>query len=228
MPLTTLDVEHTLNTLRIELPGASDHGIKQTLWNVIKEFLQDSNSWIEHQHLNVIANKQHYSIVPRDAGQIIRLQGVWDGFRNPINATMAQLGILHVHEKIQVTSVPTTPGQPLVFSAQNPWLIVFVKNIVQPTTKDELPICPKFVLGVYSTYIEAGVMGRMMNQPNKSYSNPAMAKDHLARFKDGINVARNDTFNQNVQGGQRWRYPQQFYTRNQRQGVSTAWPLESF
>jgi hypothetical protein len=227
MPLSTTEVEHTLNTLRIELPGSSDAGIKVVLWNVIKEFLQDSNAWIENQSLNVTSGVQDYGVTPLDGGQTVRLVGVLDGFNVPVNATMQNFGTLHVISKIQVTSIPGNPGQPIVLSASNPWTVILVKNIDLPKTRDDLPICPRFVLQVYSNYIEAGVMGRMMSQKNKSYSDPQLGKEHLARFKDGVNIARNDAWNQNVFGGQRWRYPQQFSVGTQRNGVSTAWPTGS-
>lgn len=227
MPLSTLDVEHSLNTLRIELPGSSDAGIKVVLWNVIKEFLQDSNAWIEQQPLNVISGTQDYSITPLDGGQTIRLVAVLDGFNVAVNATMQNFGTLNVRTKIQVTSVPVTPGTPIVLSAQNPWTVFLVKNIALPKTRDDIPICPAFVLQVYSNYIEAGVMGRMMSQKNKSYSDPQLGKEHLMRFKDGVNIARNDAWNQNILGGQRWMYPRQFSVASQRNGVSTAWPTGS-
>lgn len=229
MPLAQADVDYVLNDLRIGLPGASDAGIRQALWGVIKEFLQDSNSWIEYQKLLVAAGTQTYTITPRDGGQIIRLIGVLDGNLVPIRATMPTLGSLCIETPITVTSIDQATTATST-SATNPWTVGIVKNIQLPGTKDKLPIAPAFVLQVYSKAIIAGVLGKMMMQQGASYTNLPLSKFHMADFKDGIGVARTDTWNQNVQGGQRWAFPQQFATRSQRGYTSTAqpWPMERF
>jgi hypothetical protein len=85
------------------------------------------------------------------------------------------------------------------------------------------------VLQVYQEAIKAGVCGRMMLQPGKAHSNPALAQYHLKRFRDQIGIARTQTWNQNLQGGQRWQFPQGFATHTQRGYTSTSqpWPQET-
>lgn len=229
MPLQQPDIDFVMNELRIALPGASDDGIKQALWGVIKEFLQDSNGWIEKQKLLVTAGVNDYTITPRDGGQIIRLVGVVDGNLIPVKAVMASLGTLNVLQAITVTSIDQ-PVVPKTTSATNPWTVCIVKNIQLPGTRDKLPVAPQFVLQVYSETIKDGVCGKMMLQPGTSYTNVQLAKYHLARFRDGIGIARTDIWNQNLQGGQRWAFPQNFATHSQRGYTSTAqpWPMETF
>jgi hypothetical protein len=227
MPFNPLDVEYVLNECRIKLPGSADSGIKQELWGVIKEFLQDTNSWIEHQKLLVTANVCHYDVTPRDGGQIIRLIGVLDGNRVPVSATMSNLGRLEIHQQINISSVDV-PLTDRSTASNHPWKFCIVKNIVFPQTKDQLPIAPDFVLRVYSGTIVDGVLGKMMMQQSKAYSNVALGKYHMQRFRDGIGIARNDAWNQNVLGGQRWRFPQGFAAGSQLTWANTAWPSESF
>lgn len=229
MPLTAADIDFLLNELRIELTGSSEAGIKQALWGAIKEFLADTESWIEQQQLLVTALVQSYNITPRDQGQVVRLVGVLDGNLIPVPCVMSDLGTLQVLQPITVSSIDTVVN-PAATSATNPWLVCIVKNIVLPGTRDTLPIAPKFVLSVYSEAIKAGVLGRMMLQPGRTYSNAPLAKYHLTKFRDQIGVARTQTWNQNLHGGQRWAFPQTFATRSQRGYASTAqpWPMETF
>jgi hypothetical protein len=227
MALAALDVAYVMNECRIKLTGASDSGIQQELWGVIKEFLQDSNAWIEHQKLLVTAGIQCYNVVPRDGGQIIRLIGVVDGNRLPVNATMQNLGRLDIHQQINVSSVDIAPTDHTT-AANHPWCFAIVKNIAFPATRDGIPIAPEFVLKVYSGAIIDGVLGKMMLQQAKSYTNKELGTYHLKRYRDEIGIARNDTWNQNVQGGQRWRFPNQFATHNQRGGSVQTWPAERF
>lgn len=227
--LEQADIDFLMNECRIELTGSSETGIKQALWGVIKEFLGDSESWIERQQLLVTAGVQSYNIAPRDGGQIVRLVGVIDGNLVPVPAVMTELGTLNVLQPITVTSIDTTvtPG---ATSATNPWQVCFVKNIQLPSTRAGFPIAPRFVLQVYSEAIRVGVLSRMMMSPGKAYTNLPLAKVHGAKFKDQITVARTQTWNQNLQGGQRWAYPQNFGKGTQRGYTSTAqpWPMETF
>lgn len=226
MPLSTLDVAYVMNECRIKLTGASDTGIQQELWGVIKEFLQDTNSWIEYQKLLVQAGVQEYDVAPATGGQIIRLVGVIDGNCIPVNATMPNLGRLCIHQRITTTSIDVTPPAGTT-SATNPWKFAVVKNIAFPQTRELVPIAPEFVLKVYSQAIIDGVLGKSMLQQAKSYTNKELGQYHLKRFRDEIGIARNDAYNQNVQGGQRWSFPQQFATHTQRGGSAGGpWPAE--
>lgn len=227
MALATMDVTYVLNECRIKLPGASDTGIQQELWGAIKEFLQDSNSWIEHQQLLVTAGLNEYSVAPREGGQIVRLVGVIDGNRVPVKASMPTLGVIQVFQRITISSVVVAPTDHTT-AANHPWCFSIVKNIAFPQTKDALPIAPEFVLKVYSQGIIDGVLGRMMMQQAKSYTNIQLGTYHMKRFRDAIGIARNDVWNQNLQGGQRWSFPQQFATHSQRAGTGGPWPAESF
>lgn len=223
MSLAALDVAYVLNECRIKLPGASDSGIQQELWGTIKEFLQDTNAWIEHQKLLVTAGVQSYVVTPREGGQIIRLVGVIDGNRSPVSAAMQNLGTLDVFQTINISSVVIPPTD-TTLAANHPWTFCVVKNIAFPQTKDLLPIAPEFVLKVYSQAIIDGVLGRMMMQQAKTYTNTQLGTYHLKRFRDEIGTARNDTWNQNLLGGQRWRFPA-FAGGSQRNSVA-PWPVE--
>lgn len=225
MPLAPMDVAYIMNECRIKLTGASDSGIQQELWGVIKEFLQDTNSWIEYQKLLVVAGTQEYDVAPATGGQIIRLLGVLDGNRVPVNATMPTLGRLCINQRITVSSIDVVPAVGTT-SASNPWKFAVVKNIAFPQTKELMPIAPEFVLKVYSQAIIDGVLGKSMLQQAKSYTNKELGQYHLKRFRDEIGIARNDVQNQNVQGGQRWCFPQQFATYNQRGNSAGPWPPE--
>ena len=227
MPLAEQDIEFLLNECRIELTGASEAGIKQALWGTIKEFLADTESWIEIQSLLVTAGVQDYVLSPRDGGQIVRLVGVLNGNLCPVNAVMPNIPTLNVITPITVTSIDTVVD-PQATTASNPWTVCIVKNIQLPATRDRIPVCPVFVLQIYSEAIKSGVVGKMMLQPGKPHTNLPLAKYHLAKFRDQIGIARTQTWNQNLQGGQRWCFPQTFATHTQRgySFASNPWPQE--
>ncbi len=223
MPLQELDIEYMLNECRMKLTGASDGGIKTEMFGVIKEFLQDSNSWRENVELLVTAGTQEYAIVPRTGGQIIRLEGVYDGYRFPVTAAMPDFSNLTVYQTVNVTSVAQAPTD-TSRQATTPWIVCVVKNVALPTTTDNFPICPDWLLKVYSTYIIDGILGNMMTQSGKSWTNVQIGMYHRKRFRDGIGIARTAARTENVVGGQSWSYPRQFGFGSQRGSISTAWP----
>jgi len=218
------DTEDFMNECRIKLVGASDAGIKQELFHTLKEFFNDSRSWIDSQHLNVTANVQRYQLYSEGGGQIIGLVAVWDGWRVPVPASMPEFGELHVHMPVQVSTIVPTSLGPQPLSQTNPWLVRFTQNVQRPTERDNFPLCPAWTLRVYGEHILDGVLGRMMHQENKSFTNPQLAVYHLQRFRTGIQLARTAANRANIQGAQTWRYPRGWESYTQRGGVSTAWP----
>lgn len=229
MSLNKQDFERFMNDCRIKLTGASDAGIKQEFFNTCKEFLADSMSWVQHQHLDVIAGEQRYELSPTTGyGQIIRLIGVWDGNRIPVPAELPDFKTLHVHWQVQTTTVPPPPGAPPTRSATNPWLVVYNMNVVDPVDRNDVPQVPEFLLRVYSEHIKDGVLGRMMNEQNKSYSNQTIGQYHLRRFRTGIQIARTAADHGNIAGGQRWSFPRGWGSNTQRGGMVSAWPPETF
>lgn len=222
MPLEAQDVQFLLDSCRVKLPGSTDANIKHELFSTVKEFLNDSDAWVETINLRVTAGTQEYALVPKTGGQIITLMCVLDGIRCPVKAAMPEFGVLQVHQTVNVTSIAQAATD-LSRKATTPWLVQVVKNVKLPTTKDSLPIVPDFVLAVYSEYIKDGILGRMMTEQAKPYTNMQAGAMHLKRYRDGIGIARSKSWAQNLVGGQRWAFPQQFATNSQRNSVS-GWP----
>ena len=207
------DVERLLNLVRTELIGASDAGIKGQLYDVCREFFKDSNSWYEIISVPILSGHRHYRITPRDGGMILRLATIWDNNHITMPAIMPHLD-------------PPSAELELVYP-QNVNMTaraIVTKQIVEPTTKDMLPDAPRWLLPVYHETILDGVLGKMMAQTTKSYSNDTQAVYHLRRFRDGCMQARVASERANLYGGQAWRFPNTFRTNSQRGGVSTPFP----
>jgi len=207
------DVERLLNLARTELVGASDAGIKGQLYDVCREFFKDSNSWYEIISVPILSGHRHYRITPRDGGMILRLATIWDSNHITMPAIMPHLD-------------PPSAELELVYP-QNVNMTaraIVTKQIVEPTTQDMLPDAPRWLLPVYHETILDGVLGKMMAQTTKSYSNDTQAVYHLRRFRDGCMQARVASERANLYGGQAWRFPNTFRTSSQRGGVSTPFP----
>jgi hypothetical protein len=207
------DVERLMNLARTELLGGSDAGIKAQLCDVVREFFKDSNSWYEHIPISVIANQRWYRITPAHGGMILRLAAVWDANHIALPSILPRLD-------------PPSAELELVYPQNNSYTAkcIVTKQIAEPITRDMLPDAPNWLLPAYHETILDGVLGKMMGQSNKSYSNDTLSTYHLRRFRDGIMQARVASERANLYGGQAWRFPNSFRTNSQRGGVSTPFP----
>lgn len=220
MALDPRELDQFITMANVQLVGASIGGIKAELYETLKEFFTDSNCWTEDILFTPKAGVTDYALAPREDGQIIRLIGVWDKLGIPVPAFMRNFGTIKLVNPSNVEGSSTTPP--------TQWFARVVKTITLPTTKDATPIAPPWTLGVYSIQILDGVLGKMMSQQQKSYSNSTSAAYHLKRFRTAIQMARTAANRANNVGAQSWSYPRGWGCNTQRGGVSTAWPSRAF
>lgn len=217
MALNPHEVQQFITQAQMKLTGASEVGIKAELYDVMKEFMSDSDAWQEDIQFIPQAAVTDYALSPREDGQIIRLVGVWDDKGIPVPAFMRNFGTIKMLHAPQNTGTATTQ-----------WFARVSKTITLPTSSKLLPIGPDWTLRVYSVHLLDGVLGKMMGQQNKSYSNSVTSAYHLRRFRTAIQITRTAAARANIKGGQTWAYPQSFASGSQRGGVSTAWPSRAF
>jgi hypothetical protein len=213
MAIQKQDLDRLMNECEVQLPGATRAGIRGTMFNVMDEFLSDSNSWIEWIPLTIGANTQNYTIAPAQGGQIKRLSHVVDQNSVLYPATVVDLQ----PPSAQIWFVwPTN-------MTVNVNAVVY-KSIVLPNQHGDVPDGPSWLVPQYERAIEAGVVGRMQMQKAKSYSDPTNGPINVKRLRDGIAMARTQAMRAYLYGGQAWRYPRNFRTNSQRGGVSTPFP----
>jgi len=186
------------------LTGASDASVKAQFFDVLREFFDNSNAWLETINFVVVSNSLDYPLTPI-SGRILRLAGVVDQNNVQQNAVMAIPGIVHF-------LYPYTNTQPMT--------AMVVKNVDKPLECFP-PDFPDWFLPAYGLGVQDGILGKMMAQPGNSWSDRATAMYHLQRFRDSMMHARVATRLANKVGGQAWAYPQQYRTTSQRGGVST-------
>lgn len=196
------DLDQLMNQLRVKLVGASDAGLKAQLYDVCTEFFRDSLSWYEIIPFTAQPNIVDYSVTPTE-GMIIQLAAVVNGDGSLCSASMFDVGTVHL---------ANAPNESQTLYA------TVIKTVGLPNTNDMVPMAPDWLLPQWHLEIQSGVLGNMMLQTDKSYSDRAGALYHLKRFRDGIAQARARTLRANTQGTQAWRFPGSFATNTQRGG----------
>lgn len=208
MPIERKNFERFLDLARVKAMGASDAGIKADFFEAASEFFNDSNAWQEQVTFQTVAGETEYTVQPSTEGRIIRLAGVLDQNLVPQNALMPDIGT------VTLQNAPNTVQTLTAY---------FVKTVDLPADRG-VPLMPDALFKKYFTWLLDGVVGRLMTQPNKPYSNEKMADYHLKRFRNGVSKARIETQRANTSGAGSWRFPQTFAVRGQRPGISVGNP----
>jgi hypothetical protein len=195
-------IDRMMASLRPRLPGALDGAIQNELFIVVDEFLRGSLAWREKIEVQMQVGVCEYDVVPDQSAIILQLMGVKDITEcgRGIRAGMPEPGVL----KIQC---PPTQADLL--------LVEVSLTVNAPTSKDGYPLVPLWLCDRYAqTAWLDGVLGKMMSQPAKPYSNQQMASFHLKRFRGWISKAKVARQHANVYRGQNWQFPQQFNVRH--------------
>src|SRR6516164_5695171 len=135
MAIQKQDFDRMINECEVQLPGATRAGIKGTLFNVLDEFLSDSNSWLEWIPFVIVSDTQNYTITPAQGGQIKRLGQVID--KNCVRYPATVVGLQ-----------PPAADLWLVWPTNvtvNVQAIVY-KSIVLPNQHDQVPDAPSWLL----------------------------------------------------------------------------------
>jgi hypothetical protein len=205
--------------VKVKLVGVSEAGFKGELYDVLTEFFNDSSCWTQCATINAVPGTTIYPVTVTE-GQIIRLNGVTaldvqpssslptspapQGTYRFIPALMGEIGL------IQLKHSPNTAET---------YYVDLVTNVSLPTAREMMPIAPDWVLPIWHVGILDGVLGKMMSDPNKSYTSATQAVYHLKRFRDAIARARVSKLRANTIGSAAWRFPQQFRMTSQQGGV---------
>jgi hypothetical protein len=243
--------DRMIDQVRTELLGASKEGIKQAIFRAYREWFDLSNSWQEQVDFTIVPNVQTYLLTSAEipSGQPLRLLGVYDNNLIPWPAAMPNMNLANLPSP--ANTAPPTPagtapvlGTIYLYTMPSTTQLAYasiVKTCQLPgetaigggpggATGDDddeddyadLPLVPLWFVNQWEEKIFEGVVGRLMNQPDKPYSNPKQADYHLRRFQMEAANARVAALRANTYGRQAWTYPSQWRSNSQRGGVSTG------
>lgn len=215
MPINKVDLDQLLNTARVTLVGASDAGMRNALYDVMSEFLNDSSIWTQDITLVVQTDVLTYPLFVSE-GQIIRLVQVANygtavpDANTPQNFTFEAA----LMPEIGTLVLKNSPNSTCYL------LATVVTNVKLPLDKNMLPQAPDWLLPIWHVGLLDGLLGRMMLQPDKSYSSSKLGEYHLRRFRDAVGRARTSKLRANTNGAAAWTFPQQFRSSSQIGGRS--------
>jgi hypothetical protein len=190
-----------LADVQVRAPGALDDAIKREFFTLLEEFFKTTSVWREDIPVSVESGTTSYELVPTGASLINKLMWVFDNSQIQVAATMSEPGTM---------VLKNAPSQ----SAE--WTATVCLSVKDPADRDSIPQFPAWILERYRVDFLDGLVGRLLAQPAKPYSNQPLSVFHLRRWRSAMAVARSEAQRNNVFRAQAWRFPQAFATRTRR------------
>lgn len=195
-------IDDLINEIIVELPGATNNNIKLVTGIALREFLVDSACWrMELRPFTVKANKEDYYLDPPFSNtRILYVHHASVKLGN----SWVPMGNLNEGQYRNSVTNNIVSGRPQYFKgyADTPGKIAIHPKIAEDFEQGVIPTVslmyrepwdgqiPVFITRYWREVLNAGILGKMMSQQDKPYSNPSMAKYHLRRFRSGIARAR--------------------------------------
>ena len=191
------ELERLMDNLRTRLPGARDVTIQLELFNVVRDYLDQTNIWSEDLEIQTRAGDLTYDLVPTGVASISRILSITDDENRIVQGSMDEDDVL--------TLVRDPDGKVLT--------VKVALTTVDPTDRDGYPQAPDWLWSGHYEAILEGVLGRMMSHVAKPYSSERMAIFHMRNYSGAISAARVDWVRGKRFRTQAWRFPQTFTMR---------------
>lgn len=214
---TPADITRLMNNARTQLSGATDGLIQQELFNVMDDFFKKSNVWNEDIELAIAGGDPAntiYELVPTGPALIDKLLWV---FEKPTSTSIGRGAGINAY--MSVPGEMTLRTQP---SSDTIYIATVALTVQDPTLRNGYVTFPAWVLAKYRETVLDGLLGRMMAQPNKPWSNSQLGVFHLRKFRQQTASARVEWMRNNNYNAQAWAFPQGFSGGSQR-GSSRSW-----
>lgn len=203
-----------LNDARVRLPGAIDSALISEIYNTLDDFFRHSLRWRCIIPLLVDPSSQCYTVTP-SVGKPALL--IWVSPDKDITAqdgtyppSAIQPAVVFVNARMPI------PGQIELAYAPNmeqTYYVCMALTVRDPVAQSGFPVVPDWILDHYRQGITDGLIGNMMTQSAKPYTNIQAAAYHLGRFRVSKNQAKNDAQHQSTFRAQNWTFPQSFNVR---------------
>lgn len=181
-----MSIQNAIDRILISAPGATRAAVEMLMLQVAIDFCERSGVWNHRETINTVAGTTTYALTPPVGGEVCKLDWVWlDGALVVPISEQARPGAYPERSyaydfdtdsvELNASSVKTKTGGLVV----DYWL-----------KPDMLASLPALVTDGHETALVAGVLSDLFLQPNRPYTNPAMAQVYARKYKNERSRAR--------------------------------------
>jgi hypothetical protein len=188
-------IDRLLNSLRMQLAGATDSAIQLELWNTVDDFCRMGWAWRETLEIELTEGVVQYTIPAINAEGVAVLNVAHPTF--DIGSPIFEYG------KLTLTTAPTAAD-----IGDTP--VMFVTMALAPQNRDVTDMEALIPFDMWIEHYQAflkGTLARMMAQASKPYSNANLARFHLRDYNGYRAEAKRKAETGGDRLAQRWRFP---------------------
>lgn len=218
--MAAADITRLMNNAIIRLPGAIESVLQQELFSTMDEFFKKSNVWNEDIDIAIPGMDPAntiYEVTPTGPALIDKLLWV---FEVPTSTSIGRGPGVAAY--MSVPGELTLRTQP---SSDVTYRVTVALTVQDPTLRNGYVTFPAWVLAKYRECILDGLLGRMMSQPGKPYTNTQMSVFHMRKFRQSTASARVEWTRSNTYRAQAWAFPGGFSRGSQRGGSGWGGPV---
>lgn len=187
----------------VSLPGAPKAVVQLATFAMLREFFVQSGAWlIEAPAVSIKANQDTYYLDPQPDGAVLYIHAIafptgdrfkflqatqQQVFRAKVNAPSAVPISYHSYVDVPGKFTLTPPVSVDMKQALIPYVVLTLQDDACVGTNDTVP---SWMLRYWKDHWIDGVLGRLMSQPDKPYTNLITSQYHMRRFRNGISQAR--------------------------------------
>lgn len=201
---------------RIELPGALDPAIELAFQNTMREFFQQSLVWQEELKVRCLNGRETYPLdnyLRHGRVQWVKSVGLDGAAMGPVAnpsdcAPPKEPGVPNKYSIAQNSKITVYPEPK--FDDTDPHYLCAHVALVPPPGTITAAGCGAIPADILMTWYDAilyGVMGRMMSQIAKPYTNLPVAATRLRQFKGKITEGRDIASRGSTFSPTPWRFP---------------------
>lgn len=210
MPSLKHDYDRLVADLIVQLPGASEAGINQAMFNVFKDFFDYTGSWEEDITVAVTSGATQIELVSPEFGEVYQLTVVRNSQGFPLQGWLSM-------DRSQLVLRNA-------LNADDTLTVTVKKTVAQPKTRDGRSEIPDYILPVWGPVLLHGGIAELAAQKGKPYSDPSLSAFHNRKYEAGKQNARSAVRHGYLYSGQTWRFPNTFRTRSQRNSANWTPP----
>lgn len=205
------DYANLIADANVNLPGAVPSQVLAELQVTTRDFLQYTSAWKVMYEMPVDTEHDCYTIVPQPGTAVNLLHKLFDAADPDQKDVNAPGGVeMSVPGHIKLKRPP---------SAAATWVALVSQYPIRLVEQAYGTPVPCWILERYYDTLLSGVLGRMMLQTAKTYTNEKLGTLRSRQYLAGRATARADLARSNVWGTQQWVFPAAYTARGRQVGA---------
>jgi hypothetical protein len=220
----TTDQQRLFADVAARAPGVVQSIVQAEFFATATEFLEQTTAWQENINFQTVVGTNVYPLTIQEGyATIFKLLFILDANGYPVGGggfmPAPQFGVVGSVAPVGNTAMLAFQNMPAMTQTCTATVALLP---IDPVDINMWAQVPAWILQRWRKDFIDGVLGRLLSQPSKPYSNSQMSIYHLRRWRNAIGLARSEIRRSFTDRGQEWFFPQSWQTVRNRGSFNSA------